>query len=409
MSIIGDIWGVVTGVFSDVAGWAIDAVIGTITAWVIGGVLALMEALWTAMDTTARPVPSAEWFSDGAESPFVMGVQIGVTLLSVLLLAAIIRAILAGSPGGVVRTITYDLPMVVFVMAITVAVTQASIDITDSMSDWIWQSTRPQAAQAMENMALVMRTGLPGTHFAGVVLSLVVLLAMFVLWAVLIVRASLIYIVLAGAAAFAWPAMIFPPFRETAKKAAELLFALVICKPIITLALSVGISGMAGVGSNGEPGGPVAGNLFVELGTLLAGVVTFGLAAFMPYLVWKLMPLATAALVAQGVASGPMRAAQTGMQLQYYTSSTMSRLAAGGSRHTAAARTASPGPVGVVGGGAGGSSGAASGAGSGAAGAAGGPAGAAASVALATGRMAASTAGRTVDGFTDSDSGRVST
>ena len=34
MSIIGDIWDVVTGVFSDVAGWAIDAVIGTITAWV---------------------------------------------------------------------------------------------------------------------------------------------------------------------------------------------------------------------------------------------------------------------------------------------------------------------------------------------------------------------------------------
>ena len=334
-----------------------------------------------------------------------MGLQIGITLLSVLLLAAIIRAILAGSPGGVVRTITYDLPMVVFVMAITVAVTQASIDITDSMSDWIWQSTRPQAAQAMENMALVMRTGLPGTHFAGVVLSLVVLLAMFVLWAVLIVRASLIYIVLAGAAAFAWPAMIFPPFRETAKKAAELLFALVICKPIITLALSVGISGMAGVGSTGEPGGPVAGNLFVELGTLLAGVVTFGLAAFMPYLVWKLMPLATAALVAQGVASGPMRAAQTGMQLQYYTSSTMNRLSAGGSRHAAAARTASPGPVGVAGGGAGGTAGAASGA----TGAAAGPAGAAASVVLATGRMAASTAGRTVDGFTDGPSRGAST
>jgi hypothetical protein len=405
VSIIGDIWDVVTGVFSDVAGWAIDAVIGTITAWVIGGVLALIEALWTAMDTTARPVPSAEWFSSGAESPFVMGVQIGVTLLSVLLLAAVIRAILAGSPGGVVRTITYDLPMVVFVMAITVAVTQASIDITDSMSDWIWQSTRPQAAQAMENMALVMRTGLPGTHFAGVVLSLVVLLAMFVLWAVLIVRASLIYIVLAGAAAFAWPAMIFPPFRETAKKAAELLFAVVICKPIITLALSVGISGMAGVGSTGEPGGPVAGNLFVELGTLLAGVVTFGLAAFMPYLVWKLMPLATAALVAQGVASGPMRAAQTGMQLQYYTSSTMNRLAAGGSRHTAAARAAGPGPVGVGGGGAGGTAGAASGATD----AAGGPAGAAVSVALATGRMAASTAGRTVDGFTDGPSRGAST
>jgi hypothetical protein len=100
VSIIGDIWGAVTGVFSDVAGWAIDAVIGAITAWVIGGVLALIEALWTAMDTTARPVPSAEWFSDGATSPFVMALRIGITLTSILLLVAIIRAVLLGSPGS---------------------------------------------------------------------------------------------------------------------------------------------------------------------------------------------------------------------------------------------------------------------------------------------------------------------
>jgi hypothetical protein len=395
VSIIGDIWGAVTGVFSDVAGWAIDAVIGAITAWVIGGVLALIEALWTAMDTTARPVPSAEWFSDGATSPFVMALRIGITLTSILLLVAIIRAVLLGSPGAVARTIAYDLPMVVFTMTATVAVTQTSIDITDSMSDWIWQGTRPQAAEAMENMALVMRSGLPGTHFAGVLMALLMLFGMFVLWAVLLVRSSLIYIVLAGAAAFAWPTMIFPPFRETAKKAAELLFALIICKPIITLALSVGISGLAGVGATGEPGAPVGENLFLELGTLLVGFVTFGLAAFMPYLVWKLMPLATAALVAQGVASAPMRAAQTGMSLQYYTTSTMNRLTSGGNRHAASGPPASASIKPPTTGGASGGSVAAAG-----------PVAAAAGVVLATGRVAAGAATKSADGFTgDRNSG----
>jgi hypothetical protein len=55
-------------------------------------------------------------------------------------------------------------------------------------------------------------------------------------------------------------------------------------------------------------------------------VVAFGLAAFMPFLVWRLMPLVTAAVVAQGVASGPLRAGAQAMQWQYYTQASLTRL-----------------------------------------------------------------------------------
>ncbi len=107
-----------------------------------------------------------------------------------------------------------------------------------------------------------------------------------------------------------------------------MLAALIVAKPVITLALSVGVSAMAGVGATGEPGDPAGGNVARELGTLVVGVVTFGLAAFMPYVVWKLMPVVAAAVVAQGIASGPLRAGQTAMQVQYMTA-TMTRLATG--------------------------------------------------------------------------------
>ena len=50
----------------------------------------------------------------------------------------------------------------------------------------------------------------------------------------------------------------------------------------------------------------------------MSGVIVFGLAAFMPFVVFKLLPVAAAAVVAQGVASAPMRAGQQGMQMQYY-------------------------------------------------------------------------------------------
>jgi hypothetical protein len=162
-------------------------------------------------------------------------------------------------------------------------------------------------------------------------------------WIVLFVRQSLIYIVVVLALAFAWPVAIFPPLRDTARKTVELLVALIVAKPVMVLAMSVGISALGGVGATAPPAEiDCAGanwvecaarhqeratvNLQVELGALITGVVAFGLAAFMPYLVWRLMPLVAAAVVAQGVASGPLRAGAQAMQWQYYTQASLTRL-----------------------------------------------------------------------------------
>ena len=67
-------------------------------------------------------------------------------------------------------------------------------------------------------------------------------------------------------------------------------------------------------------------NMQIEIGALMTGVVAFGLAAFMPFLIWKLMPIVAAAVVAQGVASAPMRASQQAMQFAYYGQAAMARL-----------------------------------------------------------------------------------
>jgi hypothetical protein len=332
--IIGDVWDAVTGVFTDVAGWALDGVISLITSWVVGGVLALIEAMWSVIDTSTSPSVDAEWFSATGSSPFQMAVQIGAVMLSITVLLSIIRAVLAGSPGAVLRTVAHDLPLAVFAMVATVGITRLGLDLTDAMSDWVWALTRDDAKRALEALSLVMMTGLPGTHFLGVVLAVVLLIAMLFLWVVLFIREALIYLVVVFGAAFAWPALVFAPLRDTAKRSLELLAALIVAKPVITLALSVGVSALAGVGATGEPGDPAGGNVAGELGTLVVGVVTFGLAAFMPYVVWKLMPVVAAAVVAQGIASGPLRAGQTAMQVHYMTA-TMTRLATGGA--TAAA------------------------------------------------------------------------
>jgi hypothetical protein len=129
----------------------------------------------------------------------------------------------------------------------------------------------------------------------------------------------------------------------------ELLVALIIAKPVMILALSVGVSALGGVGATGDPGDAVGDNLARELGTLISGVITFGLAAFMPFLVWKLMPIVAAAVVAQGIASAPVRGGTQAMQLQYYGQAAMRRLSGGSAPGQTVASAAGLSPASAAG------------------------------------------------------------
>ncbi len=320
--IIGDILGFITTPFTAAAGWAWDTVVGGITDWIVKGVLALLTALWNFMDTASSPSLQSEWFYSSDSSPFRIAFGIGLTMVSMLVLFALIRGVAAGSPGAIVRAVGHDLPIAIFAMVSLVAVSAAAIDLADGLSDYIWDQTRDDAITAMDNLGVTLMTQMPNMHFLGIFVALVLMAAMLFMWVTLFVRESLIYLVVIYAVSFGLPAMIFPPLRDTSKKVLELLVALIIAKPVMILALSVGISALGGVGATGEPGDGVGDNLARELGTLITGVITFGLAAFMPFLVWKLMPIVAAAVVAQGIASAPMRGGTQAMQLQYYGQST---------------------------------------------------------------------------------------
>lgn len=326
---IGDIVDAVSSAFSASAGWAWETVIGGLSDWVAKGVLALLMALWNFMDNASSPRLDAEWFSGAPGSPFRTSFAIGVLMVSLLVVLAVIRAVAAGSPGAILRAVGRDLPMAVFSMVSLVAVAVAAIGVADGISFFIWDQTRDDALRVLDAVAQSMMGGLANLHFAGVVIGIFMMLAMLFMWIVLFVREALIYIVIAFAVSFGLPAMVFPPLRDSAKKVVELIGALIIAKPVMILALSVAVSALGGIGETGEPGAATGDNIAAELGTLITGVVAFGLAAFMPFLVWKLMPIVAAAAIAQGVASGPIRGTTQAMQLQYYGRSAMARLAGG--------------------------------------------------------------------------------
>jgi type IV secretion system protein TrbL len=337
-----DIIGVLTKPFAAAAGWAWDTVIGGISDWIAKGVLALLMALWNFMDTASSPDPKAEWFSgnrapvvDGG-TPFDTAFGIGVAVVAVLVLLAVIKAVVGGSPRAVVQTVGRDLPLAAFAAFSVVGFSKLAIDVADGISDYVWLQSRDSAESAMGNiMDLMMVSGSSTLAFAGPLLGLFLLIAMLFMWIVLFVRESLIYLVIIYAVAFGFPSMLFPPLRDTSKKVLELLVALIIAKPVMVLAMAVSVSALDGIGATGQRGEGVGDNLAAELGTLVSGIVLFMLAAFMPYLTWKLMPVVVAATVAQGIASAPMRGAMQSAQLSYYGGQTMKRLsgkATGGAR-----------------------------------------------------------------------------
>jgi len=409
-----DLWSFVTSPFESLVGWAGDKIFEGITNWIAKGCVQLLGFVWSVMDRTASPHLDAEWFSGTTNSPYQVAARIGGLVLLGVFFVSIAHGVATGDVGGVMRRAFADLPMTVFVMLALVTLTQAAVGLTDAMSDSVWEGMRTNAVGVFDGIGRITTT-VPGGTFLAPLVLLVLMIALLFLWFVLMLRDSLIYLVVVLAIAFGLPGMVWPTLRGMARHTIELLAALILAKPVIALALSVGVGALGGVGATGTPGDGIIDNGLAEFGTLVVGIITFGLAAFMPYLVYRLIPVVAAATVAAGVASGPLRAASTGMQFQYYAQSTMHRLSSGRSSADGALDGGGgegEGSVGSSGGGAGGGamSGArmagasgsagtgagAAGAGSGA-GAAAGPLGVAAVVAASAARKAASAGTRTID------------
>ena len=91
--------------------------------------------------------------------------------------------------------------------------------------------------------------------FAAVVIGLVVVLAALLLWIELMVRASLVYLLVAisplGFAATLWPSA-----RGFLRRTIEILVAVILSKLVICICLAIGVAALGGAGSAGGDGRP---------------------------------------------------------------------------------------------------------------------------------------------------------
>lgn len=306
--------GVIRDAVGSVAGSAFDRVVAALVNWLLGGVQTFVAGVFRFLGTTSTPDVNALWFT-GARSPFAAVRQVTAVLLVGFVLLAIIQGLVHSDVGSMLTRVLGGVPLAIFGTAAVTVVTAQLLALIDAMSFTIIDPRGPDAARFLKGLIV---TSASGSGFAVGLVAAVTAVAAMLLWAELLVRAALVYILVA-LSPLAFAASVWPAARTTARRLLELLVAMIVSKLVVAVALAVGIAAVGSVGLDG--GADTAG----VVGQLLVGAVVLGIAAFAPFLTVRLFPLAESAGVAHGVSRAPVR---TTISAVYLTNS-VGRLAAG--------------------------------------------------------------------------------
>jgi hypothetical protein len=317
----------VTSFVTDAATAGFEALIGGLVAWVTDAVVWVVGGVFNYFIDSSDPNVQADWFL-ADDGPYGTMSAIAAALMAVFLLAGITQGALAGDVGGMLRRMALDLPASVLGMVGLVAATQVLIRLTDELSTAVMGNFQDDIANFTAVVTSLSRLGGGvASAFVVLLLGLVTLLAGLILVAELTVRGALIYIVVA-LAPLVFAARLWPALQDMTRKLLSLLVALIVSKLAMAVALSIAASAAVGTGSGAEvtalpepevfaedPGGSVT----QAVGILLAAVSAFGVAAFSPLTVAKLLPLTEAAIVGQGLRGMPVRGAQQAASMAYYS------------------------------------------------------------------------------------------
>ena|GEM_PF-3044532 len=337
MGIIDDILGGLGWIWSQTgaraANAAWDQMINGMVSWVTDAIAWFVAALLRFFEHASTPNLAASWFSgSGSQSPYGVVAGLALSLLLLFMLIAVVQGVLSGDGVAMAARLARDVPLAILGIAATIGVTQVLLGATDELSHAVLDGTGAgtQAKTVLQHLGSAGAFSGQAT-FVVFLLGLVAVVAAFLLWVELLIRASLLYVLLACSplafACFVWPAA-----RRVLHRLAELVLALVLSKVVIAIALAVA----AGALTQGTNNPAVVPTGEAQVGTLLVGVIMFLLAALAPFIVLKLFPVVEAAVVAQGISRAPARTTQSAA----ITGSWVARLAGTGTGALAGASLA---------------------------------------------------------------------
>lgn len=315
--------GWVSDKISDASSAGFEMIVSGLTRWVVDAVVWVVTTVFSFFANAADPDVSAPWFT-ARDGPYGTTATIGATLLVGFVLAGITQGVLSGDVGGMLRQVGLNLPLSVLGMVGLVSVVQALVELVDALSRGVMSRFEEDMTQF--TTVVTSMPSMPGANmnaFIVLLLGVLSVVAGVILIAELVIRSALVYIVVA-LAPLVFAAQLWPALRGATRKVLELIVALIVSKLVIAIALVVAAAAIAsptsqahGAALNPPEAGAVdaAQSVSDTVGVLLAAMAAFGVAAFSPLIVTKLIPHTEAALVSQGLRSGPMRAGQQAASL----------------------------------------------------------------------------------------------
>lgn len=331
----GDIAGDIIGRFIS---FIIDDFIGPAIAEVTDGLIGFMQST-SSVDLTGD-------FAGVGDVRSVVLILSSMTMLGILFVG-VVKAALTGQPGGIIRQAFLDLPRQGFITAIYLTVAQIGIVVVDELTNQVLAGVGDGIGRIG---AVVFVSGAPAGSILMVIFMIVYILAAIFVWAELLIRSAMIYII-AVLAPLGYAAGASPSGRDLSRRTSMALAAIILSKLGIAVAFRVGAGLINGVGEGGEWSASDA----------MVGVTTMVLAAFMPFMILKAIPVMEGAAVSEGAERAPLRAAGTAAGVAVglaFAGANIASLAggagAGGAGGGGGAAAAGGGPSGSAGGGGGG-------------------------------------------------------
>jgi hypothetical protein len=283
-NIPGAAGGLVGGAGGAVASAATNAVIAGIDGWVTGSAQTVLNETASALGNTTSPQLRTTWFS----STYWRMAAIAAVLTLPFLFAAAVQALIRSDVTMLARAAFGYLPLAMLAIAIAAPLTTLLLAACDQLCSFISSAAGHASAHFLGRIGIIAAAAAAaGSPFLAFLVALFMIAAAFTLWVELLLREAAVYVIVLmlplGFAAFVWPAR-----RIWAIRAVELLVALILSKFAIVAVLSLGGAAVSSAGN---------------LTGLMAGAVLIMLAAFSPWALLRLIPLAE---IASG-AAGPLR------------------------------------------------------------------------------------------------------
>lgn len=255
-----------------------------VVAWAVGGARYVLHATAQVLSATTSPQLTSTWFS----ATYWRVAEIAALLTLPFLFAAALQALARSDLTLLMRAVFGYLPLAFLAVAIAAPLTMLLLSASDELSAFVTSAAGHQSSHflrhSIELLGLIAVTG--ASPFVVFLIGLLTVVGALVLWMELLVREAAVYvIVLMLPLAFA--ALVWPARRIWAIRSIELLIALILSKFAIVAVLALG-------------GAALDQSVHRSVTGLLAGAVLMSLAAFAPWAMLRLVPLAEIASAAAG-------------------------------------------------------------------------------------------------------------